>query len=201
MTSHPKYLPQEIPEDIPAFARDSREPRSYSASRRLSGRKREMKAPPFVSGILCCAVFLAGCAGGSPPRSETHVMKREIIRVPDAPSSPLYSQAVKVGRDIFVTGIIGLDTKTNKMAGETIQEQTAQAIINCQTILRAAGATLENVVEVQVLLAKPEDFAGMNEAYAKFFPVDPPIRSGARLGPELPGVRVSIKMHAILLHD
>jgi 2-iminobutanoate/2-iminopropanoate deaminase len=161
-----------------------------------------MKVLPFVSGILCCAVFFAGCTGSDSERGkEIHTMKREIIRVPDAPTSPLYSQGVKVGPNIFVTGILGLDPKTNKVAGPTIQEQTRQAIINCQTILRAAGATLNDVVEVQVLLARPEDFAGMNEAYAKFFAVDPPIRSTTRLGPDLGEMIVSIKMHAILLHD
>jgi 2-iminobutanoate/2-iminopropanoate deaminase len=124
-------------------------------------------------------------------------MKRQIIRIQDAPKSPLYSQAVKVGAMIYVTGVPGLDPQTNKVAGPTIQEQTRQALINCENILRAAGATLGNVVEVQVLLARPGDFAGLNEEYAKFFPADPPVRSVARLGPELGDVLVSIKMMAI----
>jgi 2-iminobutanoate/2-iminopropanoate deaminase len=124
--------------------------------------------------------------------------QRQVIRIPDAPSSPLYSQAIKVGPTIYVGGIPGIDPATNKVTGPTIQEQTRQALINCENILRAAGAKLENVVEVQVLLAKPDDFAGLNEAYAKFFPTDPPIRSVTRLGPELPGILVSIKMTAVL---
>jgi len=125
-------------------------------------------------------------------------MKKQIIRTPDAPSSPLYSQAVKVGPTIYVTGIVGVDPRTNQVAGSTIQEQTRQALINCTNILRAAGATLENVVEVQVLLARPNDFAGLNEEYAKFFTTDPPIRSVTRLGPELPNILVSIKMAAMV---
>jgi 2-iminobutanoate/2-iminopropanoate deaminase len=80
----------------------------------------------------------------------------------------------------------------------TIQEQTRQALVNCANILRAAGATLENVVEVHVLLAKPNDFVGLNEEYAKFFPTDPPTRAVAKLGVELPNVLVSIKMTAVL---
>ncbi|HET9447244.1 MAG TPA: RidA family protein [Steroidobacteraceae bacterium] len=125
-------------------------------------------------------------------------MKREIIRTANAPSSPLYSQAVKVGSTIWVTGIPGLDPQTNKVAGPTIQDQTRQALLNCENILRAGGAKLTDVVEVQVLLARPQDFAGLNEAYAKFFPVDPPIRSVARLGPELGDLLVSIKMTAVI---
>lgn len=125
-------------------------------------------------------------------------MKRQIIHTPDAPSSTLYSQAVKVGPTIWLTGVAGLDPKTNKVAGKTIQEQTSQALMNCQNILRAAGASLGDVVEVQALLARPEDFAGLNEAYAKFFPTQPPVRSVARLGPELGDILVSIRMTAVV---
>lgn len=126
-------------------------------------------------------------------------MKKEIIRTAEAPSqSPLYSQGVKIGSTIYVTGTLGIDPKTNQPAGATIQEQTRQALVNCQAILRAGGADLDNVVEVQVLLAKPQDFAGMNEAYAEFFRQDPPIRTTSRLGPELPNVLVSIAMTAVL---
>ena len=84
------------------------------------------------------------------------------------------------------------------MAGPTIQEQTRQALINCRKILQAAGARLEDVVEVQVLLARPADFAGLNEEYAKFFPRDPPVRSVARLGPDLGEILVSIRMIAAI---
>jgi 2-iminobutanoate/2-iminopropanoate deaminase len=108
----------------------------------------------------------------------------------------LYSQAVRAGSFIYTSGIVGLDPKTNQMAGVTIQEQTRQAIINCQNILHAGGATLADVVEVHVLLTRPADFAGLNEEYAKFFPTDPPARAVAKLGVELANVLVSIKMVA-----
>ena len=125
-------------------------------------------------------------------------MTREIIRTSDAPSSALFSQAVKVGSTVYLSGIAGIDAKTNQLAGVTIQEQTRQALINCDHILRAAGATRENVFEVQVLLARPNDFSGLNEEYAKFFPVNPPARTVTKLGVELPNVLVSIKMTALL---
>jgi 2-iminobutanoate/2-iminopropanoate deaminase len=125
-------------------------------------------------------------------------VNKQIIRTDDAPVNPLYSQAVKVGTTLYVTGMAGIDPKTKLPAGPTIQEQTRQALINCEAVLRAAGASLANVVEVQVLLAKPEDFGGLNDAYAKFFAVDPPVRSVARLGPEIPGLLVSIRMTAAL---
>jgi 2-iminobutanoate/2-iminopropanoate deaminase len=123
---------------------------------------------------------------------------RQIIRTTDAPMSALFSQAVKAGSTVYVSGIVGVDTKTNQMAGSTVQEQTRQALINCQNILRAAGADLGDVVDVHILLARPGDFAGLNEEYAKFFPSDPPARAVARLGPELPNVLVSITLTAVL---
>jgi 2-iminobutanoate/2-iminopropanoate deaminase len=126
-------------------------------------------------------------------------VNKQIIRTPDAPSSPLFSQAVRVGPTIYVSGITGIDPKTNQMAGLTIQEQTRQALINCGNILRAAGASLENVVDVQVLLARPGDFAGLNEVYAQFFPTDAPARAVAKLGVELPNVLVSIKLTAVVV--
>jgi reactive intermediate/imine deaminase len=150
----------------------------------------------FISGVISCTVFFAADSSANP---RSFKVKREIIRTADAPyQSTLYSQAVKVGSTIYVTGILGIDPHTSQPAGPTIQEQTRQALVNCEAILRAAGATRDNVVEVQVLLARPADFAGLNEEYAKFFTVDPPIRSVARLGPELPGLLVSIKMIAVL---
>jgi 2-iminobutanoate/2-iminopropanoate deaminase len=123
---------------------------------------------------------------------------RQIIGTPDAPGSPLFSQAIKMGSTVYVSGIAGIDPKTNQVAGSTIQEQTRQALINCQNILRAAHATLDDVVEVQVLLTRPSDFAGLNEEYVKFFPTNPPARSVAKLGVELPNFLVSIKMTAVL---
>ena len=125
-------------------------------------------------------------------------MTRQIIRTADAFSSTLFSQAIRVGSTIYTSGIVGIDPGTNQLSGSTIQEQTRQALVNCENILRAAGAKLENVVEVHVLLARPNDFAGLNEEYAKFFPTDPPTRAVARLGVELPNVLVSIKMTAVL---
>jgi 2-iminobutanoate/2-iminopropanoate deaminase len=123
---------------------------------------------------------------------------REVISTPSAPSSPLYSQAVKVGQHIYVSGLVGIDVNTGKLGGPTIQEQTRQALLNCETILRAAGATLEDVVEVGVLLTDPTDFTGMNDEYATWFPAAPPTRYVAKLGVEIPDVLVSIRMTAFV---
>ena len=121
---------------------------------------------------------------------------REVISTADAPSSPLYSQGVKAGEHVHISGLVGIDVRTGNLAGPTIQEQTRQALTNCRAVLDAAGAMLEDVVEVGVLLTNPTDFAGMNEEYATWFPAEPPTRYVAKLGVEIPGVLVSIRMIA-----
>ncbi len=125
-------------------------------------------------------------------------MPRQIITTPNAPRSPLYSQGVKAGSQVLVSGTTGIDPGTGDLAGNTIQVQTRQALANCVAILKAGGASLDDVVEVGVLLASPGDFAGMNEEYARWFTADPPTRYAAKLGAEIPGLLVSIRMTAFV---
>lgn len=123
-------------------------------------------------------------------------MSRQIITTTSAPSSPLYSQGVKAGPHVHLSGTAGIDPATGNLAGDTIQAQVRQALTNCEAILHAAGAGLDDVIEVGVLLTNPDDFAGMNDEYARWFPADPPTRYVARLGANLPGLLVSIRMTA-----
>src|SRR5215204_1623919 len=124
-------------------------------------------------------------------------MGRQLIRTDRAPGSSLYSQGVRVADHICVSGMTGTDPATGDLAGGTIQEQTRQAITNCLAILEAGGARYDDIVEVGVLLTNPADSAGLNEEYARAFPTDPLARYVAKLGVELPGVLVSIRMTAI----
>jgi reactive intermediate/imine deaminase len=125
-------------------------------------------------------------------------MPRQIICIPNAPSSPLFSQGVRVGSQLFLSGTTGVNPHTGEFAGDTIQLQTRQALTNCQAILQAGDASLDDVVEVGVLLTNPDHFAGMNEEYAHWFPTDPPARYAAKLGAEIPGLLVSIRMTAVI---
>jgi len=122
-------------------------------------------------------------------------MNRQIISTENAPSSPLYSQGVRAGSAIYVSGMVGIDPATGELAG-SIQDQTRQALRNCEAILHAGGSTLADVTLVTVLLAQPDEFAGMNEAYSEVFSQFPPARAVARLGPDLRGILVSIMMTA-----
>ena len=123
---------------------------------------------------------------------------REVIVTTAAPSSPVYSQGIKAGGQVYVSGTVGIDVSTGALAGTGIDAQTRQALKNCEAILAAGGATLADVVEVGVLLADPDDFAGMNAAYAAVFMDAPPARYVAKLGAVIPGVLVSIRMTAVV---
>lgn len=125
-------------------------------------------------------------------------MARQVITTSGAPQSPLYAQGIRVGSHIWVSGMTGMNPVSGQMAGPTIQQQAEQALTNCERIIEAGGGTQDDIVEVGVLLARPDDFAGFNEAYAQHFPDSPPTRYVARLGPELPGVLVSIRMTAFV---
>jgi reactive intermediate/imine deaminase len=126
-------------------------------------------------------------------------MARQIITTANAPSSPLYSQGVKAGPHLLLSGIVGIDPTTGGLSGDTIQGQTRQALTNCEAILSAGGASLDDVIEVGILLADPADFAGLNDEYARWFAAEPPTRYVAKLGVDLPGLLVSIRMTAFIV--
>jgi 2-iminobutanoate/2-iminopropanoate deaminase len=121
---------------------------------------------------------------------------RDIIRTGDAPSSPIFSQAVRAGGLVFVSGQAPIDPATGKISGATIQEQTRQSLTNVQTILDAAGSGLGKIVSATVILVEESDFAGMNEEWARWFPADPPARQGAKLPISSGGIKVSVAVIA-----
>ena len=123
-------------------------------------------------------------------------MSRTIVSADYLPKAPpVYSHAVKCAGLVFVSGTSAYDAN-GKIVGETIQQQTAQALRNIEAILKAAGTTLDKAVSATVILADEDDFAGMNEEWVKWFKVDPPARQGAKLPVRVPNLKVSIAMIA-----
>ena len=78
----------------------------------------------------------------------------------------------------------------------TIQEQTRQCLTNIKAVLLAAGSSMDKVASATVILVEETDFAGMNEEWLRWFPVDPPARQAAQLPVRIPGMRISIAMIA-----
>ena len=120
-------------------------------------------------------------------------MARQIVFTPRAGKPPpTYSQAVKAGGLVFVSGTAPTDPDTGALKGTTIQEQTRQCMTNIQAILEEAGSSLDKIVSVTIVLAEEDDFAGMNEEWVKWFPSNPPARQGAKLPARVAGLKVSI---------
>jgi len=124
-------------------------------------------------------------------------MPRQIIFTPNAAKPPAtYSQAVKAGGLIFVSGTAPTDPATGAFKGNTIQEQTHQCLTNIQAILEAGGSSMDKIVSATVVMADEDDFAGMNEEWLEWFPSNPPARQGAKLPVRVPGLKVSIAVIA-----
>jgi len=121
---------------------------------------------------------------------------RDIVRTDQAPRNPAFSQAVRAGGLIFVSGQGPFDPESGAIVGSTVQEQTRQCLTNVSAILEAAGSGLDRVVSATVILVEPDDFAGMNEEWRRWFPTDPPARQGARLPLAMPGLRLSVAVIA-----
>ena len=88
-----------------------------------------------------------------------------------------YSQAIRANGFLYVSGQVALDPKTGEMAGAEIGQQTERTLENVKGILEAAGSNLHHVVKTTVVLKDMNDFATMNEVYAKYFTSAPPARS------------------------
>jgi 2-iminobutanoate/2-iminopropanoate deaminase len=100
-------------------------------------------------------------------------MSTEIV-APDAPrGTGAYSQAVRAGDFVFISGQGPLDPATLEVRGATIEEQTELTLSNVEAIARAAGGTLRDAVKVSVFLAEIEDFAAFNETYARVLDFSP----------------------------
>jgi 2-iminobutanoate/2-iminopropanoate deaminase len=124
-------------------------------------------------------------------------MAREIVNTPKAPGSASYgsfpySQAIKVAGLVFVSGQGPFDPSTGAIIGTTIQEQTRQALKNVDAILQAAGTSMAKVVSATFILKDGLDFAGMNEEWTRWFPTDPPARTGSKHPLDVDGLLISI---------
>ena len=123
-------------------------------------------------------------------------MTKIIVTADNAPKSTAYSQGIKAGGFVFVAGQGPFDPDTGEVVGTTIQEQTAQCLKNIEAILHEAGSSLERIVSATFILGDPNDFAGMNEEWLKWFPKDPPTRQGAKLPIQPKGMKISIAVIA-----
>jgi 2-iminobutanoate/2-iminopropanoate deaminase len=109
-----------------------------------------------------------------------------------------YSQAVRCGNLIFISGQLGLDPKTGDFVSAVTAEQARQALKNIQAVLESVGGTMDNVVKVTVFVVDMAEFSAVNEVYAGFFSAPFPARACVEVAALPKGGRVEIEAIASL---
>jgi 2-iminobutanoate/2-iminopropanoate deaminase len=110
-----------------------------------------------------------------------------------------YSQAIKAGGFVFVSGQISIDPLTGQFVAGSVAEQTEQVLKNLSAVLEAAGSSIDQVVKTTVFLADMKEFNAMNEVYGKFFTGEPPARATVAAAGLPKDARVEIEAVALLV--
>jgi len=136
---------------------------------------------------LACALLLTTCSEHA-----------QVIVTDNAPKAiGPYSQAVRAGDTLYVSGQLAIDPATGEIVKGGIEAETHQALQNLKAVLEAAGYSLENVVSCQVFLSDMDHFTAMNKVYAGYFPRQPPARATVEVA-ELPkDARIEISAIAV----
>jgi 2-iminobutanoate/2-iminopropanoate deaminase len=126
-------------------------------------------------------------------------MAKEVINTSEAPA-PIgpYSQAIKSGNSLYVSGQIALDAASGELINDNITEETHQVMKNLESILRAAGADFSQVVKCSIFVKNMDDFATVNEAYGQYFKQNPPARETVEVSRLPKNVNVEISCIAAL---
>jgi len=122
-------------------------------------------------------------------------MEKIVIRTDRAPIPVApYSQAIKAGGVIYVSGFVAFDPRTGKVVQGGIREQATQVMENIKAVLEATGSSMKDVVKTTVYLTNMEDFKVMNEVFKTYFPTNPPAR--VTVGVKLPLPELLIEIEA-----
>ena len=126
--------------------------------------------------------------------------EKSVVRTEAAPApfqGAPYSQAIRAGGFVFVSGQLALEPGAKELSGGSIEEQTEQVFANLGAILEAAGSGLDRLVKTTVFLQNLDDFQGMNSVYAKRVGDTPPARSTVEVAKLPSGALVEIEAIAL----
>lgn len=131
-------------------------------------------------------------------RSKPFTVNRSLVKTPLAPAAiGPYSQAVFVGDTLYCSGQIPIDPKTGSVISGTIEAETERVLENLGAVLRAVGLDYANVVRCTVYLTDINDYAQVNEVYARYFNEAPPAREAVQVVALPRGARVEISCVAV----
>lgn len=126
-------------------------------------------------------------------------MKHQVIHTDNAPAAiGPYSQAIKAGNMLFVSGQVPFVPETMEIVEGDVKAQTAQSLKNLQAILKEAGADFSNVVKTTVFIKDMNEFAQINEVYAEYFGENKPARACVEVARLPKDVKVEIELIAVL---
>ncbi len=127
-------------------------------------------------------------------------MSKEVIATKKAPSAiGPYSQAIKAGGFVYVSGQIPMSPETGELVTGDIKTQTEQVLENVKIILDAAGSSFDKVVKTTIFITDMGNFAAVNEVYGKYFQEDPPARATVAVA-QLPR-SAEVEIEAVALCD
>jgi 2-iminobutanoate/2-iminopropanoate deaminase len=127
--------------------------------------------------------------------------EKQVVRTEAAPApfqGAPYSQAIRVGELVFVSGQLAVRPGESELMGGTIQEQTEQVLANVRAILEEAGSGLDRLVKTTVFLQRLDDFQAMNEVYGRHVGGQPPARATVEVGRLPSGALVEIEAIALV---
>lgn len=146
-------------------------------------------------------VFLAGfllMVWGDMQNQEDTEMIRRTIETENAPEAVgPYSQAVKVGKTLYLAGQVGIDPSSGNLVSDSLHLQVWQAMDNLAAVLEAADLTMTDVVDVQVFMTNIEQYSEFNELYKSYFDGDPPARAVVEVARLPLDAKIEIKMTAV----
>lgn len=126
-------------------------------------------------------------------------MKKEVISTSNAPAAVgPYSQAIKIGQFLFMSGQIPLDPNTGEIVGATPEEQVVRSLDNIKAVLESLNASMKDIVKTTVFMVDLNKFAQVNEVYQKYFMDAPPARSCVEVSALPKGALIEVEAIAVL---
>ena len=145
----------------------------------------------FLTTVLL-SILVVRCS----TQNEQNLSQRKVISVSGSVAGAPYSSGILIGNTLYCSGSIGVNTETNEL-GAGIREQTRLALDIIKSIVEEAGFEMKDVAKSTVFLKNIEDYAGMNEVYSTYFPVDPPARETVAVAEIVRGALVEISCIAV----